>query len=615
MYLLPEPKKIIDKKEKCFLPYNGIITIMPSCTDKVYGFARILKEDIADNLGFSYTLTRNGEESTISLSQGGALEGEHYIIEIDEGKIRIKGGDERGILYGIQTLRQLLRLEGACIPCLLIEDYPSLLNRGFFHDITRGRVPTLQWLKTLADILSFYKMNQMQLYIEHSFLFPELSEMWRDDTPLNADEIMALDAYCMERGIELIPSLSTFGHLYKLLNTKKYRHLCELTQAGEEPFSFIDRMAHHTIDVSNEESLLLVKRMIAEFMSLFSSKKFNICADETFDLGKGRNRERAKEEGGATLYMDYVGELCEFLVENGRIPMLWGDVMLSFPEFGRKLPEGTVCLNWGYAYNQSEDSTRIYAENGVRQYVCPGVAGWNQLVNLQRNSYENISRMCGYATKYKAEGMLNTDWGDFGHINHPAFSIPGIIYGAVASWNGSIPPYKEINRNISLLEYKEFSGKLLDLVGEMSEQESFGWGDLIYWKEKGGGQGTEQRDKFLAETSERVMKAPEKNREIDRCVQQLTACMKSMDSSTRKRIYPYLVAAEGMKLFNRIGMIVVQAERGYFVEEIFQTAEELEKWYYQYRLLWYTVSRESELYRIGEVIFWYSDYLRDLKRY
>ncbi|MCX4316420.1 MAG: hypothetical protein OSJ52_07240 [Lachnospiraceae bacterium] len=39
-------------------------------------------------------------------------------------------------------------------------------------------------------------------------------------------------------------------------------------------------------------------------------------------------------------------------------------------------------------------------------------------------------------------------------------------------------------------------------------------------------------------------------------------------------------------------------------------AAELEHWYRRYRLLWYTVSRESELYRIGEVIGWYGDYLR-----
>ena len=82
------------------------------------------------------------------------------------------------------------------MPCMRIHDFPDIRNRGFYHDVTRGRVPTLSYLKGLADNLAFYKINQMQLYIEHSYLFEDLSEMWRDDTPLTAQDILELDAYC-----------------------------------------------------------------------------------------------------------------------------------------------------------------------------------------------------------------------------------------------------------------------------------------------------------------------------------------------------------------------------------------------------------------------------------
>ena len=71
-------------------------------------------------------------------------------------------------------------------------------NRGFYHDVTRGRVPKLSFLKKMADRMAYYKMNQLQLYIEHTFLFRDFSEIWRDDTPLTAEEIMELDHYCLE---------------------------------------------------------------------------------------------------------------------------------------------------------------------------------------------------------------------------------------------------------------------------------------------------------------------------------------------------------------------------------------------------------------------------------
>lgn len=99
-----------------------------------------------------------------------------------------------------------------------------------------------------------------------------------------------------------------------------------------------------------------------------------------------------------------------------------------------------ICLNWGYAPEQREDETRAIAQTGAVQYLCPGVCGWNQWANLIENSYKNITRMCGYAAKYHGIGVLNTDWGDFGHVNDPAFSVPGMIYGAVFSWNGEKIP-------------------------------------------------------------------------------------------------------------------------------------------------------------------------------
>ena len=110
--------------------------------------------------------------------------------------------------------------------------------------------------------------------------------------------------------------------------------------------------------------------------------------------------------------------------------MFWGDIICEFPEAVQELPKETICLNWGYDADWPEDSTRKLSEAGARLYNCPGVSGWDQLVNQIRVSYENISRMCQYASNYHAEGLLNTDWGDCGHINHPDFSLPGMIYGA-----------------------------------------------------------------------------------------------------------------------------------------------------------------------------------------
>lgn len=617
MYLIPQPKSIKTEGGVYWLNYDGKIIVSSCCSGAVDRYGTILKEEIKKYLGFSYLLKRgNASDHGIYLTTDENLSRQEYRLEIEKDGIVIEGGSDTAVLYGIQTLRQMIRQKGACLPCLVLEDRPDMEYRGFYHDITRGRIPTMDYLKSMADRLAFYKINQLQLYVEHSFLFEGLSEMWRDDTPITADEIIELDHYCRELGIELVPSISSFGHLYKLLRTKSYSHLCELENSEEEPFSFWDRMQHHTIDVSNEESFQLMKGLIEEFMPLFSSDKFNICADETFDLGKGRSKKLLQAVGQEKMYIDYVKRLCEFLVEKGKTPMFWGDIICDFPEAIKELPKETICLNWGYAPNQSEENTKKLYEAGAVQYSCPGVSGWNQFINLIGDSYENIKRMCVYAGKYHCVGVLNTDWGDFGHINHPDFGIIGMIYGAAFSWNTEIPEFEEINRQISAIEYEDSREAFVSIAAQASKLNVFGWEPAVRF--------LDYKRKHTPEEKIRAYLGQYDFSRVDACDEEIKEFIRKLYESIlflpiekRSFIKPYIMAAEGIAIFNRIGIFVeasVCQDKKVPVDSCGELAKELETWFYRYKEIWRSVSRESELYRIQEIIFWYSDFLRDLDR-
>ena len=77
--------------------------------------------------------------------------------------------------------------------------------------------------------------------------------------------------------------------------------------------------------------------------------------------------------------------------------------------------------------------------------------------------------MCGYARIYHAEGVLNTDWGDCGHINQPDFSLPGMSYGAVFSWGDDTDSFEELNEQISRLAYGDRSGKFVSYMAKTAE--------------------------------------------------------------------------------------------------------------------------------------------------
>lgn len=339
MYLLPRPQQEEWYGECYTIRYNGCIVTEETGGVDCYPYMKMLQEEVEEDTGIRLKLRQgSSKKADITLRIDALTEPEGYTLTVSQKGIWMSAGGRAGMIYGIQTLRQIIRQGGACIPCLKISDYPCFPVRGLFYDVTRGRIPTLDYLKKLADHMVFYKMNQLQLYIEHSFLFENLSEVWRDDTPLTAEDILELDRYCRGRGIELVPAIASFGHLYKILRTKSFRHLCEMPELAEKPFGFVDRMNHHTLDVSNPDSLYFIKGLMEEYMELFSSHKFNICADETFDLGKGGSRKLAKEKGVHRLYVDFIKELCTFLKEHNRQPMFWGDIISECPE----LLEGTA---------------------------------------------------------------------------------------------------------------------------------------------------------------------------------------------------------------------------------------------------------------------------------
>ena len=441
--------------------------------------------------------------------------------------------------------------------------------------------------------------------------------MWRDETPLTAEEIRELDAYCAKLHIELVPSIATFGHLYMLLSTKSCGELCEFPDSWKEPFSFWNRMQHHTVDVSGGKAIEQIKAMIEEYMALFTTDKFNICADETFDLGKGKSKAMAEEKGIHRLYIDYVKELCEFLVSKGKKPMFWGDIICAQPELIRELPTETICLTWGYAAEQREHEAKVMAEAGARQYLCPGVGGWNQWMNLVENSYKNITRMCGYARKYQAEGILNTDWGDCGHINQPDFSLPGLIYGAVFSWGEDADSFEKLNEQISRLAYGDRSGKFVSYMAKTAECSIFDWWDAnVVYEEKVLGHPNNRNALFDTRIQDEKKRAAV-HETLASLKKELKKTAREMEESCRYLVSTLELTMDAIDIWNETGARLCDIEYGKEKDEAAcaALAGRLEAWFMKYKASWRSISKEGDLHHIAEIVFWYADVLRGRRVY
>src|SRR5580700_6624043 len=161
-----------------------------------------------------------------------------YRLSITPDSCRIVAHDPAGAYYARQTLAQLRTLFPEALPCLEIEDWPEFPVRGVMLDISRDKVPTMATLFSLIDLLSSWKINQLQLYIEHTFAYRGHEEVWRNASPLTADEIRRLDEYCKARFVELVPSQNSFGHMERWLRHSRYLPLAETPDGAETPWGF-----------------------------------------------------------------------------------------------------------------------------------------------------------------------------------------------------------------------------------------------------------------------------------------------------------------------------------------------------------------------------------------
>ncbi|HBT40458.1 MAG: family 20 glycosylhydrolase [Pseudothermotoga sp.] len=404
-----------------------------------FGIAKILKQELSKR-GKDFSIVAHSRHgSTFELLLDGNLinHPQGYRIILQPSKVSFVAATNQGLFYALQTFKQLLREQNDALESAAIEDEPDFENRAFMLDISRNRVPKMETLKKLVELLSELKYNQLQLYMEHTFAYEKHEKVWRDYSPLTHEEILELDEYCRERFIELVPNQNCFGHLEKWLIHDEYRHLAECPDGFVFPWGVPS--GPFSLSPAVEESLKFVESLLEELLPHFSSSKVNVGADETFDLGLGRSKELCEKFGKGRVYLNFLLGLYRIVKRHGRTMMFWGDIIKNYPKLVGELPNDVIALLWGYEEDHPyETECELFASKGISFYVCPGTSSWNSFVGRLDNALGNVRNAIRNGKKFNALGFLLTDWGDNGHTQHFPVSILPIVYAATLGWNVSV---------------------------------------------------------------------------------------------------------------------------------------------------------------------------------
>jgi len=447
--LVPTPQKLA-LRPGCFpLTEQTLIVLLEGSSPRAFAGACQLQDEILKATGLSLAIVKVAsvprDENCIVLLDGlddaqaigwaeprileelGDQGEQAYALDISERCVVAVAPSGAGLHNAIQTLRQLVRVRGNCLPGLDILDWPMMPYRGVMLDVSRGKVPTLETLFELVDVLAFFKLNVLQLYTEHTFAFSRHPLIGAGCDPLTPEDMLRLDAYARDHYVELIPNLNSFGHCEHLLSLPEYAHLKE----SEVPW---------TLCPLDEGTYQLLDELYDDFLPCFSSELFNAGCDETWDLGKGRSAEAVEQMGVGRVYLNHLLRLRELAAKRGKRVQFWGDILLHHPELVSELPDDVVLLDWHYEAAEDYPSVKLFGESGRSFWVCPGTSSWNTLFPRIENANVNIRTLARLGTKYGAQGLLNTDWGDHGHYQPLGLSWYGYAYGAAQAWTGGETP-------------------------------------------------------------------------------------------------------------------------------------------------------------------------------
>lgn len=447
LYLIPAPREVQRGEQGFFIrPTARIVVnarhakedriaadaIAAEITAAIGKKPMIASATVAPVSGAIY-LVRSGDDPALAKKLGisSDFNQQGYALEADKQRVIISARTAQGLFYGAQTLRQLIqpscRTERPCksqffaIPAVRIRDWPAMQWRGVHDDISRGPVPNMDFIKQQIRTEAEYKLNMHSLYIEHVFDYAENPLIGPEEGSLSPAQIKELVEYGKKYYVTILPEQQAFGHLHHVLKWEEYQDIAE-TPHG------------HVLTPTNPKTYDFIKQLYSEIVPLFPAPFFHIGADETFELGQGRTKDLAAQEGLGKVYLDHLQKVEAIMQPYHKRLMFWGDIARRYPDLLSTMPKDMIAVPWDYAPRTNFDSyLQVFKNAGLDTFVSPGANNWNQIWPNFDAAFVNIRNFVRDGQKFGSIGMLNTTWDDDGEALF-GMTWPAIVLGGACSW-------------------------------------------------------------------------------------------------------------------------------------------------------------------------------------
>ncbi len=360
-------------------------------------------------------------------------------------------------------------------------------------DVSRDRVPTRETLEWLAGILSATGFNELQLYVEHTFTYRGHDAVWADASPLTHDDMRWLDDHCAAIGVDLVANMNGFGHMERWLEHEEYLPRAECPQGYESLFG--GQHSRPGCVAPTADNAAFAVELARDIASTVRHPRIHIGGDEPFELGEGASAQDIAVRGRDHVYLEHLNRIIGPLVADGHDVMFWADLFRRDASLMPQIPEGAIGVVWNYEAPSDaswmdvipaaaaarlgipDDANlgfvahaRLFIESGMPFWVAPGTSTWNTIIGRNENAAGNIADAVAVGRANGSPGLLLTDWGDNGHWQPLAVSLPSIVRAGVASRTGALPQDDEVTATIDeIAGFDAGIGQLIDRLGHVGE--------------------------------------------------------------------------------------------------------------------------------------------------
>ncbi|MDD6012946.1 MAG: beta-N-acetylhexosaminidase [Oscillospiraceae bacterium] len=337
--VIPEPLQMETGAEPLF-------TLTRLCEIECDSAGEKAKKNLLKFLGdaFSMEVLGTGRERVVLRLSEEAMPDEGYRLTVRDHEAVIVGGTERGIFYGVQTLKQLLLQGELSLPRIRIEDSPRFPYRGFMLDCARYFF-TKEAVFVFLEMMAMHKLNKLHLHLsddqgfrvmlEDNILLTEIGS-YRSHTNFGKvphsgfytkQDIREIVAFAQERCIDIIPEIDSPGHSVSMIAAYPQlscfdRELTVATGWG---------IKHDVLCVGKESTYDFIFSVFDELMELFPGELIHLGGDEvpTMRWELCPHCRKKKEEMGlqsfADLHTYYLGRVAAHIESRGRKAVMWND--------------------------------------------------------------------------------------------------------------------------------------------------------------------------------------------------------------------------------------------------------------------------------------------------